>query len=249
MILSGQQPNYVPWIGYFHKVGISDKHVLVDNVQYVKKHVTNRNKIKTPKGPALLTVPVLTKGAYYQKINEVKINNDEPWQEKHWKSLNYFYLKAPHFEDHVDFFRGIFLDNKWTYLADLNLTILKYLFEKLEIQTPIYLASEHGITGKKNELIVNLTKGLDCDTYLSGAGARKYIDEVYLSSNGVKHIFQEFHCPTYPQMWGKFVPNLSVIDLLFNVGPKAKDILSICGQPSDEPFTNSEEAEEDDLDE
>ena len=246
MILSGQQPNYLPWIGYFHKVSRSDKHVLVDNVQYNKKHITNRNRIKAPEGAIYLTVPVLTKGKFYQKINEVKINNDEPWQKKHWKKIYYFYGKAPFFKDYIGFFEDVYEKKKWTLLVDLNIAILEYLFETLDIKVPVYLASERNITGQKNDLIVNLVTNMECDTYLSGLGATKYIDEQYLRSKGIQHKFQIFNHPQYPQMWGDFIPNLSVIDLLFNTGPEAKRILSKCGEPGAERVStlNAENGEE-----
>lgn len=228
MILSGHQPNYLPWIGYFHKVSLSDKHILVDNVQYNKKHVTNRNKIKTPEGSVFLTVPVLTKGKFYQQIDEVRINNNEPWSKKHWKALNYYYVKTPFFKEYIGFFKGVY-SQRWDLLVDLNIYILDYLFDTLGIRVPILRASEEGITGKKNELIVNLVKETGCDTYLSGSGARKYMDEEFLASKGIDHTYQDFHHPTYPQMFGEFLSNMSVIDLLFNTGPEAKNILTQCG--------------------
>ncbi|MDG6219987.1 MAG: WbqC family protein [Candidatus Thermoplasmatota archaeon] len=244
MILSGQQPNFLPWIGYFHKVAVSDKHVIVDSVQYNKKHVTNRNRIKTPDGPVYLTVPVLTKGKFEQNINEVKINNDEPWKKKHWKAISFFYGKAPYFKDYKDFFEETYLKKEWIFLSELNMALLEYLFGALQIRTKIHIASHENITGQKNDLIVNLTKGLDCDTYLSGRGAIKYIDEQYLMSNGVNHIFQSFKHPVYSQLWGDFTPNMSVIDLLFNTGPEAGKIIAKCSNNDAKDQSNDNEEDE-----
>ena len=58
MIVSVHQPQYIPWIGYFHKIRSSDLFVLLDNVQYKKREFQNRNKIRTKEGSIWLTVPV-----------------------------------------------------------------------------------------------------------------------------------------------------------------------------------------------
>ena len=224
MILSGHQPNYIPWIGYFNKVKNSDKHVWVDNTQFNKKHVQNRNQIKSPQGPLLLSVPVLTKGQFDQNINEVQINNDEQWQKKHWKSIKYYYSGAPYFEEHEDFFHNVY-STKWNLLVDLNIHIINYLLKEFDIKTQVALASEHNLEGHKNDLIIILCQGLGADTYLSGQGAKKYVDEDYLKKNEINHIYQDFKHPVYPQQYGEFISNLSAIDLLFNTGPDAKNYI------------------------
>jgi hypothetical protein len=95
MILTAHQPVYLPWLGLFHKIALSDTYVYFDDVQYQMKDWNNRNHIKTVRGPLWLTVPVLCKGYREKKIRDIEINNQEPWQRKHWKTLHVNYGKTP----------------------------------------------------------------------------------------------------------------------------------------------------------
>ena len=100
MIVSVHQPQYIPWIGYFHKIAKSDEFVILDNVQYKKREFQNRNKILTKTGPIWLTVPVITKERFLQKISEVEIDNTVRWQEKHWESIKFNYSHSKYFKDY-----------------------------------------------------------------------------------------------------------------------------------------------------
>ena len=225
MILSGQQPNYLPWIGFFHKVSMSDKFIFVDTVQFNKKHVTNRNKIKTANGWQWLTVPVLTKGKFEQKVSEVKINNAVPWQRKQWKAIKLNYGKAPYFSKHGQFFKEIY-QKRWENLSELNEIIIRYIFDVLGIKVEIFKASEINPVGEKTMLLIDMCKKVGADTYLSGTGAMKYVDHELFKQHGLNHIFQDFQHPVYKQLHGEFLPNMSIIDLLFSHGPESLDIIT-----------------------
>ena len=221
MTLSVHQPQYLPWIGYFHKIDQSDIFVFLDNVQYKKREFQNRNKIKTPGGWSWLTVPVLTKGRYKQNINEVQIDNSLNWQTEHWKSIQRCYSKAPFFRDYYDFFEDLYT-RKWEWLAKLNIHIVKFLMECLEIQTPCFFESDLDINAYSTERIIEICKWFKADVYLSGVGGKAYMNEERFKEEDIELQYQHFVHPTYKQLYGDFQPYMSVIDLLFNCGTDSR---------------------------
>lgn len=142
MIVSIHQPNFLPWAGYFHKIANSDIFVLIDNVQFVKGHIINRNKIKNDKGQAIwLTVPVkLSKGST-QKINEIEIDYSHKWQQKHVNLLRAYYYRSKYFKNYINDIREIIF-TRFENLAALNITLIKYICEILDINTTIFISSE-----------------------------------------------------------------------------------------------------------
>jgi hypothetical protein len=217
MIVSIHQPNYLPWLGYFHKIANCDVFVLQDNVPYTTNFI-NRNMIKTSCGASWLTLGVLTKGRQGQLIGDVKINNEIPWRRTHWKTIKANYSKAPYFSDYKDRFESIY-QKEWESLADLNETLVKLISEILGIRNVKFVrASELGVCGKSTNLLINICKALGSDTYLSGNGGKKYMDEELFEKEGIKLKYSEFQHPVYNQLFGDFVPNLSVIDFIFNEG-------------------------------
>jgi hypothetical protein len=223
VILSGQQPNYLPWIGLFHKIAQSDRFAIVDHVQYVRRSVINRNKILGVDGqPLLLTVPIVARGRRLERIAEVEVNNRERWWEKHLKSFRFCYRKAPFWTVHGPFFEDLY-SRKWERLADLNVEILNYLLRAFAIRTEVVRTSEHPeLEGSKTGLLVSMLREFGCDTYLSGTGAKKYVDEAVFEEAGLSHAFQRFTHPVYRQ-GGRhpFVSHLSAVDILLWCGPEA----------------------------
>ena len=135
MILAGHQPNYLPYLGFFHKVARADVYAIVDTVQFVKRGpfgFQNRAKIRTGQGWMWLTVPVLTKGRYHQTIEETRINNQADWRHKHWRSLVMNYERAPCFAEHRSFFEAVY-GREWECLVALNETLIRYLIDALAI--------------------------------------------------------------------------------------------------------------------
>ncbi len=220
MIVGIHQPNYIPWIGYFHKILASDLFVLIDQVQFVKGHVCNRNKIRDKNGREItLTVPVrMSKGAY-QSFNEIEIDYDQKWQKSHLNLIKNAYLKADFFEEYFELFSEI-INVKYSNLAELNIKIIKFVCDELQIKTPLITASEIPVDfGRKNEMNLGIVKHFGGTVYLSGCGgARQYNDERLFADNGVKIEYQQFVHPVYKQIGEEFIPNLSVLDLLFNCG-------------------------------
>jgi hypothetical protein len=225
MIIAVHQPQYLPWLGYFDKIARCDLFVFLDNVQYKKREFQNRNRIKTPNGASWLTVPVRTKGASQQKICDVQTDNSTDWQHKHWQSIERNYRKAPHFSDYGAEIRTLYHQTT-EKLNILNQTCVRALIELLDISTPIVLESELGVESTRTERIIDICQEVGGTTYLSGAGGKDYLEENQFAEAGIELRYQEYVHPVYPQLYGDFVPYLSVIDLIFNCGAESLNVLS-----------------------
>ncbi len=223
MIISGHQPNYLPWLGYFHKMMSCDLFVILDDVHHSKGAITSKNIIKSPEGTRLLSVPTARKKNF---IKDVKIINESNWFKKHWKSLQTCYARASYWKEYKKLFLPIYED-PGENLADLNLRLIKVIRELLDIRTPIAHSSDiPGLTGKKGTKIINICKHFGADICLSGVGARIYNDDAEFKKNNLRLVYQDFKHPIYPQLWGGFMPNMSAVDLIFNCGPDSKDYMS-----------------------
>ena len=225
MILTGHQPTYLPWLGLFNKISSADCFVLFDNVQYLPKEWMNRNKIKTPGGEIFLNVPVLKKSFLKKKIYEIKINNNLDWKRKHLKSIKLNYAKAEFYNDYIDYFEDIY-SKDWKYLLDLNFYMLKIFLKVLKIDVKVIKLSELNIQGKKSELILNLCSKLKAKKFIFGEQGINYADIDSFKEKKIDIIFQNYKHPSYKQLHGKFVPYLSVIDLLFNCGNRSMEIIN-----------------------
>jgi hypothetical protein len=222
MIVSGHQPNYLPWLGFFDKMRRSDTFIIEDSVQFEHQGFTNRNKIMTSSGVRWLSVPI----EHVKKpllINEVRIaNKGEPnWGCRHWLTLKYSYCKAPFWSEYCDFFEDTY-ERQWTMLIDLNMHLIKGIMGFLKIDKPLVMGSCLGAKGKKTELIIAQCKMVGASVQLAGNGGREYIDNKRFVEEGIKLVFQEFEHPVYTQTREGFVSNLSVVDFLFCTGGKKR---------------------------
>ncbi|MBL7198465.1 MAG: WbqC family protein [Candidatus Omnitrophica bacterium] len=232
MILSAHQPNYLPYAGFFHKIANCDTFAIWDTVQFVKRGTfgwIHRNRIKTHNGCIWLTVPILSKGKYKQLIIDTYVNNDIPWQKKHWRSIYLNYSKAPYFNKYSDFFEE-FYKKKWDKLADLSEVIIRYIVDILAIRTKIVKCSNFKLNSHGTDLIIDVCKKIGADTFLSGKHGKDYLDEEKFNENNIKLIYQNFKHPCYKQLFEPFIENMSIIDLLFNEGENSINILLDAGK-------------------
>ncbi|MBN1273901.1 MAG: WbqC family protein [Candidatus Aminicenantes bacterium] len=223
LIVSVHQPQYLPWLGYFDKIEKSDIFVFLDNVQFKKNEWQNRNRIKTVQGWQWLTVPVLHK--FPQKINEVKINNTAAWGKKHLNSMVTHYSKSPFFKEYFPFFEKTY-SRDWNYMVDINIHIIKFMVRALGISsTQFLMSSEIKTREDSTKRLLDICRDLKAKIYLSGRNGARYMDETLFHKEGIEVIYQDYHHPEYPQLYGEFVPYISAVDLLFNCGPKSLSIL------------------------
>ena len=224
MKITIHQPNYFPYPGFFQKVSLSDVFVVLDKAQF-QFDTTNRNKIITPDGSwTRISVPI-KKGQKFFEIRSVEINNDLPWAEKNWDLIYKSYNESPFF-----YLYKVFLDSlykkRWNLIFDLNLQILKKVFDWLDIKTEIVLESELNVTGISSKRLLNICKKLGADTYISGIGGKRYLDEKLFEKNKIILKHQNYNPIRYLQHTSKsFIPNLSIIDLLANMGSNSGKLL------------------------
>lgn len=196
--------------------------VFLDDAQYSDGYYYNRNRIKTQRGALMLTVPLLK--SLGQKLNEIRIATNIKWQKKHLKSICANYRKADHFNSYIDFFEGVY-NTQWEKLHNLNMVTMQYIMEVLDINTEFYFSSELTYESTGTQRIVDICNVLDADIYLSGVSGKDYLDSRLFESNNIELEYQKYVPKEYKQLGGEFIPNISVIDLLFNLGDKAKEFI------------------------
>lgn len=225
MIVSINQPAYLPWLGYFDRIVQSDIHIVLDHVQFEKNSNINRNKIRTFNSWSWLTVPIKTKSKYGNlSINNLEIDNSYLWKKKHLRSIQQSYSKTSFFLEHKNFFEKVYMKN-WVQLTPLINEINTYILNALNIKTKIIKSSDLKPISKKSNLILELCKIVDAKKYISGPFGREYLDEKSFDREGIKIDYHEYIHPTYTQYNNDFMPNMSVIDLLFNEGNDSLNIL------------------------
>lgn len=221
------QPNYIPWKGVFDLINRVDIFVFYDDVQYTTKDWRNRNKIKTNDGMKWLTVPVIKKGLRHQLISEAKIDNSTNWQSKHYKTLISSYSKSPYIKDYEYLLEEIYLKKKWNMLSDLNINSTVLIAEVLGIKMEWYKSSDFHETGSKDgEKVIKICQRLDCNHFINGPASREYMNEDLFSKHDVSLSYIDYQYPEYPQLHGSFCHQVSILDLLFNCGPKALDFIT-----------------------
>lgn len=218
------QPTYLPWLGYFELIDSCDLFIFLDDVQFIRKSWHQRNKIKTPDGELLLTVPVLTKGKLEQQIKDVSINNDLPWRNKHLGSIKNNYQRAIFYKKYIGSIEDIY-SREYADLLTLNMSLIEFIKEQLGIKTKTMLSSQLKAAGDRTGKIINICKACKADTLYDAKGAADILDLNLFKENNIEIIFQEYKHPIYNQIYENFMPYLSALDLLLNVGQKSLEVL------------------------
>jgi len=225
MVISTSQPYFLPFPGFFYKAHLADVFIILDTVQFPRgSSWVSRNRFKNDQGSLWLSVPVWKKGLGLQRIHEVRICYEFRWIAKHLASLKTAYARSPYFTDHLPFIEKTY-QARFESLIELNITFIRYLFQKLGIETEIKLLSELGVQASGSRLPAEICRRLGASTYLAQRAAAKYLDFGAFQQEGIQVQLITPPACIYPQLWGAFVSNLSTFDLLFNCGPKAHDIM------------------------
>jgi hypothetical protein len=226
MVVTTHQPIFLPWPGFFFKAMNTDCMVLLDDVQFPRgRGWMNRNRLKSEQGELWLTVPVHKKGRGLQSIREVEVFGDSNWQRKHLRGIQQNYANAPYLDDHFPALKSIYKDN-YQKLVALNVALIRYFLEALHIETELVLQSDLEVTGRATNLIIRICQRLGAQRYLTFSISAKYLDRRDFDRERIDLQLARHEAPVYPQLWGSFVGNLSVLDLLLNCGPRSKVILS-----------------------
>lgn len=225
MIVSINQPAYLPWLGYFDRIARSDIHVVLDHVQFEKNSFTNRNKIRTKEGSAWLTIPLSTKGKFGNlEIRNLEFASHGGWEKKHWASLRTSYIKAPFFARYGAAYEEIYAGKPVSFMPFV-VGMLEQHLSDLGIATKMLFSSQIPTVGHKSELVLSICKSLGASVYLSGSQGKCYLDERAFHDSGIGLKYQDYNHPTYRQTWPGFESHMGLLDLLFNHGPNSLQIL------------------------
>ena len=215
------QSNYIPWKGYFDMIAAVDEFILFDDMQYTRRDWRNRNQIKTSQGVQWITVPVLVKGKYHQKIKETEIDGSD-WAHAHWKSLSQNYRRARYFNDIATWLEPLYLAQTYTHISQLNRSFISAICDYLGVKTVISNSWDYALQEGKSERLAALCAQAGGGEYISGPAARDYIDEQEFRKRGIKLSWFDYNgYPEYPQLWGEFAHGVTILDLLLNCGKEA----------------------------
>lgn len=214
------QPSYIPWRGFFDVIQSVDEFIFLDDVQYTVRDWRNRNRIRLRQGGATwLTIPVL--GGRDQRIADVQVDDSQGWRRKHLESLRHNYGKTPFFER---FFPALSeqLLAAGTSLSEIDIRLTELVCDWLECRRPFHRSSELSPQGSKDDRLIDLVRKIGGTYYLSGPAAQAYIQPEKFESAGIALAWADYGgYPEYEQIATPFDPFVSVLDLLFAVGPEA----------------------------
>ena len=226
MIVTIHQPEHMPWAGFFHKMSLADKYVVLDNVQFKKNNWQNRNRINSKKGDAQwLTVPVMLKGHTGSTIRDIKINEQDDWRRKYWGRIYDSYCKYPYFSLYAGELKDI-LNKHHSHISELNCDLIGFFRAVLGINNEVIFASDLSVRGNSSELLVSIVNAVGGTFYLSGPDGSQYMDLDLFSKNNIEVMFHQFTPPTYTSDNG-FISGLSILDLIMSHGEASALIIGI----------------------
>jgi len=202
----------------------ADLFIYLDDVQYEKREFQNRNRIRTARGWQYLTAPVLSKGRFSQKISEVELDNSTAWRQEHLLALKTNYSRAPFFREYFPELEKLYA-GEYRLLAEVSMATAGFIAKKLGLNVPAKLSSSFKVEETSSVRLVSLCAAAGAGEYLSGSGARAYLDAAAFSRAGIKLLWQEFTPREYPQAFPGFEKDMSALDLLLNCGPRSVEWL------------------------
>jgi len=217
------QPNYIPWRGYFDQIRKADVFVFYDDVQYDKHGWRNRNRVKTSNGPIWLAIPVHNKGAVenHTPINQIEIDWTKNWSRKHWMTIQQSYGRAPFFSEYAPQLER-FYKTRYTLLADFTIELTIVLARALGVTRTVFLRSSAlNATGRKTDRLLDILRSLGATHYISGPAAKNYLEEDKLADAGISTEYMVYDYPDYRQLHPPYAPQVSILDLLFMAGAGA----------------------------
>lgn len=221
------QPDFLPYLGFFHRLVSADVLVLLDTAQFVRntsRSWTHRDKIKTSAGERWISLSC-AKAPLSTAIQGIVLSTGYDAAAHHLPIWHENYRDARFFSEIYPFLEQLYSISA-TYLVDLTIPSIDMLLKLLAIDIEVVRASSLNPEGSSNEMLVDILEKVGCDRYLSGTGALAYFDPIPYHRSGIEVIWQSFQHPVYPQVHGQFIPGLSSVDLLLNCGiEKSREIL------------------------
>lgn len=216
------QPHYFPWEGYLNKIGSVDKFILMDEVQLTDSSYMYRHKLLALNGEEkYITIPFFKEEYKRLPYREIKINDAISWKERQLNFIKENYKYSVYYEEVMNIVCRV-LKESHVFLCDLTIDTIRVLCDVFDIHTELVLQSDlqYPRDSKKNQLVLELCKSVNADFYLSGNGARKYMELEPFENESIHVEFQQFNQSIYTQMHSVsvFIPGLSILDMLFSIG-------------------------------
>ncbi|NJB69201.1 hypothetical protein GGQ74_002898 [Desulfobaculum xiamenense] len=223
--VSIQQPEHAPWLGFFHKMDLCAVTVLFDTVQYKKRYFENRNRIRTREGWQWVTVPVVSRGRFTQRIADVDICGDATWRRKYLGAIAHNYCGTPFHDEIFPSVRAI-VEAGHVRLADLNIALIDFVRNYLGMGGRMVRASAlPHFDSHSTGLLLDICLHLNATDYVCGVSGPDYMDMALFDAAGVAVRAVRYESSPYTQAFPGFEPGMSVLDALFNHGPATLDIL------------------------
>lgn len=217
MIVSVHQPAYLPWLGYIDKIAHSDIYIFFDSVQLESRGFTHRNRIKTSHGSLWLTVPIHKHGHRNCVISDIIIDESRDWRKHHLKAIGLNYCRAPFFIERFEKLETIYRQSYSVRKLDqLCWEQLHFWLNELSLKTEIIKSSSLLLKEKKSDLILEICQKLGATKYLSGELGVNYLELDKFHHANIEVEFQNYTYPSYTQLYGDFLPNLSIVDYWMN---------------------------------
>lgn len=210
-------------------MSLVDTFVLFDHVQIPRgKSVVTRNKVRLDNRWLWLTVPIVKHG--FQRICDVRINYEQRWIPKHTGTLRQAYHNAPHYEGYSREVAGI-LERRYSLLVDLNIALIEFVAKAMGVHCNFMRSSELDVEGGQTEDIIKVCHQIGATDYISGTGCLEFLEPEQFQKASINLHFQTFEHPVYKQVSQGFIPNMCVLDLLFNHGERSLEVLSLNNKP------------------
>ena len=219
------QPMYFPWVGFLEQVNLANIFVFLDDVAFPRQSFVNRVQAKSFNGNKWLTVPLHNKHQQ-TKINEIKISDKKDWKREHIDILRTNYQNSPHYQEMMDLVDEVFSKSNLNF-SDLLKNSIFALVRYFDLGKNIKFmnSSDMNISGKSSERLVNICNSISADTYITGHGAKNYLDHNIFEQNNIKVEYMKYEFNSYPQQNGKFTPYVSALDLIANCGLSGAKII------------------------
>lgn len=215
------QSAYIPWRGYFDIIASVDTFIFYDDVQFSAGDWRNRNRIRTEDGTKWLTIPVPKKHRIQRNICEVECSHAD-WRREHLERIRQSYRKAPYARETLALLEPLYGDTE-TNLSRINYAFTRAICDYLGIDTELRWSWDYQSDAGKTERLVSLCRAAGASAYVSGPAAQDYLDVQLFQQAGIVVEWHSYDALVpYEQIHGEFESAVSIVDLLFNVGPRSR---------------------------
>lgn len=218
------QPMFLPWVGLFEQVRLSDVFIHYDDVQMPQgRSFMSRVQIRSANGISWLTVPI-DHARSGKLLNEVILVKSEEWRDKHLRTIRHAYARRPYFNLMFELVEKIY-SRPTDHLAEFNINAIEQIAQWLGLAPRFIRSSALGVEGASTERLVALCEAVDCDVYITGHGALNYLDHQQFEDKNISVRYMDYRKVPYEQGQGEFTPYVSILDAIANCGERARDRL------------------------